>query len=45
VYVSIPSVADEADGSGSLDLFHVDDESCGSVATLGVTELFATEKK
>jgi hypothetical protein len=45
VYVSIPSAAEEADGSGSLDLFYVDDESCGSVSTLGVTELFATKKK
>jgi hypothetical protein len=44
VYASVPSVAGEEDGSGSLDLFEVDVESCGSVATLGVTELFVMEK-
>jgi hypothetical protein len=44
VYVSITLVADEADGSGCLNLFDVDDESCGSVFTTGVTELFAMEK-
>jgi hypothetical protein len=36
-------VADEADHHVSPDLFDV--ESCGSVSTLGVTELFAMGKE
>jgi hypothetical protein len=39
VYVSIPSVIDEADGSESLNLLDV--ERCGPVSTHEVTELFA----
>jgi hypothetical protein len=45
VYVSISSLVHEAEGSGSLDLYNVDVESCTSVSTLGVTELIAMEKK
>jgi hypothetical protein len=45
VYVLFPSLADEADCCGSLNLFDVYVESCRSVSTLGVTELFAMKKK
>jgi hypothetical protein len=45
VYISIPSLANEVGGSGSLNLYDVDYENCGSVSALGVTELFAIEKK
>jgi hypothetical protein len=38
-------VADEADGSVSLDSFDVDVERCGSVSTRGVTELYELKKK
>jgi hypothetical protein len=38
-------VADEADGSGSLNLFDVGVESYGSVSARGVPELFAIKKK
>jgi hypothetical protein len=36
VGTSILTVVDEADVSGPLDLFHVDDDSCGFVSTFGV---------
>jgi hypothetical protein len=42
--VCIPSVADEADGSGSLDLFAVDVEICRPVPTRGDNELSTLEK-
>jgi hypothetical protein len=38
---TVPSVADEVDGTGSLDLFKVDVEICGSISMRGVTKLFA----
>jgi hypothetical protein len=41
VHASIPSVADEADGSGSLNLFDGDVESCGSVSMHRLTKLSA----
>jgi hypothetical protein len=37
-------MADETDGSGSLELVNMDDESCGSSSSRGVTELFTMEK-
>jgi hypothetical protein len=45
VYISTPSVADEEDGSGSPDLFHVDVEGLGSVSTHGVTEMSGMGEK
>jgi hypothetical protein len=39
VYITIPSMAHEADGSGSLDSFDVDVEIYGSVPTRRDTEL------
>jgi hypothetical protein len=44
LYTSIISMANEADDSGSLDLFNAYVENCGSASTLGVTELFAMGK-
>jgi hypothetical protein len=45
VYTTFPSMADEEDGSGSLDLFHVDAEGLGSASTSGVTEKPAMDEK
>jgi hypothetical protein len=45
VYVPILTLLQEADPSGSLDLYNVDIEPYTSVCMLGVTEFIAMEKK
>jgi hypothetical protein len=45
VHIKIPKVAEEADGSGSLHLFCVDVEGCGSVSERGVNKLSCIQEK